>query len=253
VTRDAQEPDPVLQEVEHVLGRPLSAAELAPVGTLDDLPPQSRAIAAQLPGILRIWFLRKLVDRSERGDIQDYVDDVIDGDVPAAQWRRGGILLADFGLPDLLERPTADILGVIPLDGGIWRRRPVSRRAWETRAGFAGAPGVERPDLDRRFEAPPHVMRVSTRGLDLEPEDAPERRARRWIAARAAHATRRFREAAEAKDPLTLVRAVFPNIGPLSADATVALEGLLRERRELGPSETEVPGFRGPDDWYDPR
>jgi len=36
----------------------------------------------------------------------------------------------------------------------------------------------------------------------------------------------------------------------VSADAEIAVRALLRERYELGPSSDEVPGFRGPDDWY---
>jgi hypothetical protein len=48
-----------------------------------------------------------------------------------------------------------------------------------------------------------------------------------------------------------LVRTVFADIGPLSVDATIALNALLLERRELGPTDIEVPGFRGPDEWYD--
>jgi hypothetical protein len=189
---DEQEQDPILRQAERALGRRLTPAELAPIGTLNDVSEEARAITAALPGLLRIWFLQKLVDESERDDIRDYLEHVVDGGVPAERWRRGGILLADFGLPDMLQRETADILGVIPIDGGTWRRRPVSREAWERHAGFVGAPAVERPDLDRRFQPPRHVMRFHTPGRVFEREDMPERRARRWIAARIARATRRF-------------------------------------------------------------
>jgi hypothetical protein len=37
----------------------------------------------------------------------------------------------------------------------------------------------------------------------------------------------------------------------LSADGRLALSGLLRELRELGPPRPdEMPGLRGDDDWY---
>jgi hypothetical protein len=230
-------------DVERALGRPLTEQERTPVGRLDDLPESARAVAAALPGILRKWYLRSLVDDDERPFVDSYIEDVIDGEGAHERWGRGGLLLPTFGLPDLLTRDVADILAAFPLDGGAWRRWPVTRERWDARDGLVGAPAVDRPDLGRHVTLPPHVMRVRS-DIALEPEPAPERLARRWIASRVARL-------APDQDPEATVRATFVDLGALSADARTALAGLAREQREIGPAEDAVPGFRGPDDWYD--
>lgn len=44
-----------------------------------------------------------------------------------------------------------------------------------------------------------------------------------------------------------------PAIDKLSPDAWVAMRGLVREWTQLGShDQSSVPGFRGPDDWYEP-
>lgn len=85
---------------------------------------------------------------------------------------------------------------------------------------------------------------------NLEQVDNVEVAVRRWIASRIAWQIAQQGIALPADAAVSdVMTALSVNIPP-SADAEIATRGLLREEREFGPSTEDVPGFRGPDEWY---
>ena len=73
---------------------------------------------------------------------------------------------------------------------------------------------------------------------------------RRWMASRVAWQLAQQGVTLPPDATVSDVMAALSVDAPCSADAEIAIRGLLREERELGPSSDTVPGFRGPDEWY---
>jgi hypothetical protein len=71
---------------------------------------------------------------------------------------------------------------------------------------------------------------------------------RRWIAQRAAMMFYDKGDLSES-DCMDLLTTYTPQES-WTKDAIIAVQALLRERRELGQREGEIPGFMGPDEWF---
>lgn len=87
-------------------------------------------------------------------------------------------------------------------------------------------------------------------GEHLEHVDDVDVAMRRWIASRVAWLLERQGVTLPVDATVADVTTALAVDVPCSADAEIAIRGLLREERELGPSSEAVPGFRGPDEWY---
>ena len=83
----------------------------------------------------------------------------------------------------------------------------------------------------------------------LEEVTDPQVAVRRWIASRLASCLFAWGRLDTAREVPDLAVPDLP-FDQWSPDAQIAGRGLLRELREMSPSEDAIPGFRGPDDWY---
>jgi hypothetical protein len=73
---------------------------------------------------------------------------------------------------------------------------------------------------------------------------------RRWIASRIADCSSKFGGIERFSDPAALLESVFRAVWRPSEDTLIATRGAICEIRARGPSEVDVPRFRGPPDRY---
>jgi hypothetical protein len=270
--------DPYVQ-IERTLERSLER-DPRQYANLNELPLELVDEARKLDGVLPYIFLLRHVDGTLRLDLQSFVEDVVRSGQDPARWRVGRVLYPDLESDDLLTRDVRGVLGALsPEDGEDWRQFPAERLPWERGMAYSGAPAVVRPSLPHSWQAPSHVGSfLLTDGLGLAPVRDVAVATRRWVASRLAYATRNrpipsgigpASRAPESRESLAAARqleaeaaargwvsASFPKVDQLSADALVAVVGLLAEQvayGDLSDSQDAVPGFRGPDDWYTAR
>ncbi len=168
-----------------------------------------------------------------------------------------GLVVPDWSLDEKMTRPCAELLA--PFGGVVPQRRyRASRQSWDLGlSDFSGLPALQRDDLVFRWAdgvyelSHPHA-RVYTpiEPERLEPIGDVDVAVRRWIAAGLA---RRLLEvgwmAGGTCDKMLADSGFSPQA--CSADATIAARALFRELTELPLDEICVPGFLGPDDWYE--
>ena len=237
--------------MEQILGRRLEESP-PKFASLNDVPADLVDDARRLPGVLKHLFLQRYFDISARFDIQTFVQDVVDGYEDPRRWQLGRVLYPSFAADELLVRNVPSILAVLdPSTDEKWQRFPPERTAWERRQGYAGAPSVVRPTLDYRWQEPPHVRTFAQSGAgELEPVADIDIATRRWVASRVAGAIPIEERRLAWRDPSELLSSAFPEVVDVSDDALTAVNALLAEEELLSDEHTEIPGFRGPDEWY---
>jgi hypothetical protein len=228
-------------------------ADRGAVRRLDAFPPALLDEARRLPEHLVHPYLMHVTTQQDRRHLPAFAEQIVrDGGDPAAFGRRG-LLMPSLSVAEALEQPVARLLGRIPGPGDGWRALPIDRERWENGDDFVGAPVLERSDLDYRWQPPPGVLVLRQDAEELPREPRPDRRLRRWVAARTALVARaRAVPLAEQATPSALLHSALPEAGTPSSDGLLAIEALLREEREIGSDPQAVPGFRGPDWWYEP-
>lgn len=240
------------EEIERMIGRRLQESERGSVASLNDLAQVLIGEARRLPWPLAHLFVRYYVRPEARSLLPQFVDEVVFGSVPVAEWLRGRILAPDFTLQELISidvRSVLDVLG--PREGDKWRRIRPDRLRWEANEEWMGAPAIVRPELDYRYVAGQHVLDFRLGyGFDLEDVDDISVSTRRWMASRFAAAAWRHGVFGIPRSLNELISVL--KLGPEnpSEDALLSFQALLAEE-QIGPLEdTAVPGFRGPDEWY---
>jgi hypothetical protein len=242
-----------LADVERTLGHRVEPARRGTIRDLYDVPPDLLADARRLRSLtLSHQLLRYHTASTLWRWLPEFIDDVVERGVEPQEWRRGGILFPLFRVKTLVTLGVGQVLSVLePRDDEAWLQVAPERDQWEIREAVTGAPAVHRPLLRYDWDPPEHVRRVTMNGLErLLAVDDVVVATRRWMASRIA------REASDAggierfADPGALFAAAFPGVPDVSDDAVIAARGALREAGALGPSDAEVPGFRGPADWY---
>jgi len=175
-----------------------------------------------------------------------FIEDVVSGHQAAESWMVGQVVVPDFSLRDQLTLTRSALLA--PIGGAFTHRIIPTLDDWRSNASWVGSPALVLPDADYRFRVPAQAIGMGNAAT----EDASDETVvvRRWIAVRLAQAVKRGRPA-RSLEQLVATLADVPAIGEWSEDATHAASGLVREYVELGESSHEIPGMRGPDDWYD--
>jgi hypothetical protein len=152
-----------------------------------------------------------------------------------------------------MQHTVDDIIVMIRADGSQpWHQLRPDRKLWDAGELLTGAPAILRPELDYRFVPGPHVRDLLLDNVQLDPISNIDIATRRWIAANLARIAKN-RTIEEFGSPRDFLAACFPDLEAVSDDALAAARGLLHEFAVFSDGATDVasvPGFRGPDDWY---
>ncbi|MDB6001757.1 MAG: hypothetical protein JWP52_3456 [Rhizobacter sp.] len=236
---------PALSKLEAALGRALLPADRGSIASLNDMPEPLIAEARRLPSTALVrQFIEYHCGLQCRPYLPDFVGKVIVAGEPAARWRRGDVIVPALSLVDQLCMPR-DLL-LAPISGFRRVRIVPDLDDWTAGTSWVGAPAKARPDADYRSGAP--AGSVTLANADVEPAPDVDITVRRWIASRIARSLglgeRPTVERLSAQVPL------LPAMSQWSDDARIAWAALTCEVQTLPASVRQVPGFRGPDDWY---
>jgi hypothetical protein len=229
-----------LAEIEAETGVTLGDAAHASVQTVNALEPATVEALRSLPRVDQHVALRHLLTDEAHPAIDAFMDAVERGANPRT-WGRGGVLVPAPGVRSLMAASVEDLLAKLRAAGEGWVVVDPDASAWRGGDPTPGAPGIRLgTDVDIGWTAPDGTTRV----LEAKVSDAGDPRvaARRWMASRLAAV------ADEGERAAATLRRATPNP---SEDAAAAARALDRERDELGPATDVMPGFRGPDDWYE--
>ena len=224
-----------------------AAAKAARVANLANLSSEqiaeARAVLRESGRGHAVKHLRDRVENLTAGQAAEFVEDVLERDVPSAQ-TRDRVYVASSAARDLVARPLRDSLSVVEsIEGERWVRPRPDRQSWIS-SPATGAPGVlVRTDpLGRK--APPGTIATILPADEIEPIDDLEIAGRRWIASQVASELRGRPLPATTSG----IAAALGVAGPLSRDGEIAVGALLLESGL--PEDDRAPGFRGPDDWF---
>jgi hypothetical protein len=243
------------EEIEKIIGRKLPHEERGRVSDLNEFPNdillEARSIA-KISRILACILVRFYTERSQFDEVQGFTEDVIVGGQDPAFWRREPRLcrpiVDDSRVIGLDRNKVVSLLQNVP--GERWVRRVPQRAHWNY-TGYCGAPAVLNRTANYRWRSPEGVSALMlTGGEAIESIDDLAVGVRRWIASRVAWQLARKQIELTPSTSAHEVACMLSEDTSLSPDAEIAISGLLREERELGPSSDAVPGFRGPDEWY---
>lgn len=236
---------PELSNLEAALGRRLSPRDRASIANLNEMP---EALVAEAKKLDSASLAHRLLDHycalACRPYLTDFIEKVVLGNESPKQWRRGDVLVPAPSLKDQLCLTREALLAPIGEYSGV--RIVPDLASWASGTSWVGAPAKARPDADYQSGAPKGTVNLVKPKIELALDV--NITVRRWIAARIARCL-------GADKPKT-IQSLFvgdPSLPPAdqwSEDARIAGAALLREFRELTPSEKEIPGFRGPDNWY---
>jgi hypothetical protein len=248
-------PIEIVESIERIIGRRMRPEDEGSIHYLARFPPHLLAEARKLAAHSKIlaWNFVRFYTRIEQDpEVKDFVFEVVTRDRAPATWDRWPRLyFPDVDFPRDLHLNVARML--VPLQdatGERWVRSPPSRRRGDY--SFAcGQPGILHRSSDIEWQPPREGVRMSLSGTeDLEHIDDVDVAVRRWMASRVAWQLAQQGVTLPADATVSDVMTALAVDMPCSADAEIAIRGLLREERELGPSSDAVPGFRGPDAWY---
>ena len=233
--------------IEERLGIPFNVSLRGTISHLNRVPAFLITTGRQLddPKLARS-LLAFYVTMEDRPYLELFVQEVVFGTIPAERWMRGRILVPDFSLGDLVLQPGAALLD--PVAGGGWTRIVPSAEAWQGRLPWLGALCRAEPHADYRSAIPAHTVSIA----EVPVEGISDGRValRRWIAARLAMDLDRRGLLGPVEHITQIVPPGLPALRRWSGDALAAAQGLLMERKNLDRLEAEIPGFSGPDAWY---
>ena len=195
----------------------------------------------------RHLLLYSRIRSEDRGFVDAFLADVVDGNQDPREWGRTGLLVPNISLADLLRSSSAAVLQPLyDLDRGEWTAVSATQRAWDSANEHTGAPARFRADLSYGWKAPAGTARIWRTEQPDEDGSDPKTRLRRWTASRLARAA-----LADGVAPRTMLKNLGLDEGDLSIDARIALDGLVSEGED--GARDGVPGFRGPDSAYQAR
>jgi hypothetical protein len=235
-----------LVRLEQKLGHQLLPDHLGSISHLNEVPAELITEARRLNDRILAETLIAFYTTPDDGRyIGRYVQDVVFGETPPQLWRRGRVLVADFSLDEQLCLDSSALLA--PIGGDFHLRIAPGYEDWVAGVSSVGAPACPQPDADYRSPLPSGTVGIAN--PNVEPVSDKAVTIRRWIASRLAAVLKRAGELDSINEP-SQITAKLPPYDQWSNDARIAAIALIRERRELKREEREIPGFRGPDAWY---
>lgn len=214
---------------------------------LNSIPEETLEQARRLPAGDRHEFLWLLVKPRSRAFLERFIQDVVDGGAEARTWGRGKILVADWSLPELLERTVSEVVAGLgePGEGGWFSvDLELFQGSFEP---STGAPAVLRRDMKYSCSAPEGAAAMLLDAVPVRAVRSVDIAVRRWMAYRvSAVVGPRLQELLEVSD---VVRALGLSTDAISPDAEHAIRALLAET-DLQTAPGRPAGYRGPDSLY---
>ncbi len=240
----------LLEQIHVALGWKPQATDEHSVTDLNAFPDALVEAARLLPPVLRYTFVNFYASTDDLHFVPDFVEEVIEHGRNAAGWRRGRVLVPDF-LPRFLVQLEADeiIAPLAPTASEDWYQLKPRLDLWKAGEFLTGAPAVIRPNLSYKYFPPEHVRDLLVEGTELNRVVDLKVAVRRWTASSLGIAAMR-RDLLGVRDATELLRACFPDASRISTNGFIAARGLIRELDSLAGNQDQVPGFRGPDSWY---
>jgi hypothetical protein len=242
--------------IEKILGRKLPPGDEGSVPFLNRFPTHLLADARKIfteskSSILTFHFITFYTGAGQTSEVKSFIEDVIVGSQDPAAWQRWDRLyLPSVAFPEMIGSTVAEIVAPLQdVPGEHWVRQIPSRSNW--RLSACGQPCVLHRSTDAEWKPSKKVFQLLAYSYTLvEHVDDVGIATRRWMASRVAWQLAQQGVTLPAGATVSDVMTAMAADVPCSADAEIAIGGLLREQRELGPSPDAVPGFRGPDEWY---
>jgi hypothetical protein len=243
--------------IESILGRKLKPEEEGSLPDLGKFPPHLLAEARKIFSesrscLLTFRFIKFYVGPGQVGDVKLFIEDVVAGGEEPATWRHGYRYYLPAGeFPRMLGLTVSEALAPLRhAPGERWFRVMPFRSLWSG-SGESSPPFVLQPGNEEEWHPPEGAICESWGGREyLERIDDVDVAMRRWMASRVAWQLTHQGVTLPADATVADVMTALSVDVPCSVDAEIAIRGLLREDRELGPSSDAVPGFRGPDEWF---
>jgi len=248
--------DTIDEEIRRAVGHGLDEARRYFLTDLNEAPTwfveEARSIRSRL---LRHIFLKHYIAASQHRYLAGFDADIIEGGQDPAQWMRGRFICPSFSIRELVIKDVPSILrplqGVIPQN---WQRLRPNWSLWEAGVFISGAPATVLTDVRYTWSPPENVFTMAlSEAREFEPISDVTIATRRWLAACCASAAKTRGILGSFVDSKQFIDVVFPDLDRLSEDCSHAIDALLAERRTFGFSDGKVPGFRGPDSWFDRR
>lgn len=244
-------------KIEMILGRKLRPEDEGSVPFLNLFPAHLLADARKIfketkSVLLTSHFIDFYTGGGHLNEVKSFIEDVIVGDQEPGAWQRfDRLYFSSVAFPDVLSSTVSEILAPLrDAPGEHWVRQTPRHSHWSW-SSSCGQPCVLHRSSDVEWKPPQsvfHLLIHSHSGLEQVNDVAAA--VRRWMASRVAWQLAQRGITLPADAALSDVMAALSVNIPTSADAEIAIRGLLREEREFGPSTEDVPGFRGPDEWY---
>jgi hypothetical protein len=241
-----------LEEIERILGQKLNPDDKESVTNLNKISSELVRKTRQLTMLLRLAFLHYYVDQSLHQYLPNFIEEVIEGDINPTMWRLGRILVPSYSVKELFEHDVASIIQSLkPTPDEAWKQLKPNRRLWEAQETLTGAPAVVRPNLDYRWRPDKRVIDLLLNdNNEIESVSEVTIATRRWMASNFARAATSRQLLGKNWHPEDLAHSIYPDLLTISEDALIAMKALLAEQKYLGENNQEVPGFRGPDEWF---
>jgi len=240
----------LFERMSEVLGWRPEANDEASVTDLNAFPATLIEAARQLDPVLAQGFVRYFASTDNLEFIPGFIEDVVEHGEEVSGWRRGRILVPGFLPRSLVQLEVEKIIApLVPAAGETWYHLRPRRDYWDAGEFLNGAPAVIRPNLNYRYFPSENVRDLLMPGTELNRDVDLKIATRRWTASTLARAAM-SRNLLSIREAIKLLRACFPDANQLSTNGLVAARGLIQELSCLPENNAEVPGFRGPDDWY---
>jgi hypothetical protein len=232
--------------LEDLIGHTLAETEMGSIKSLNDVPGSLVVEARKLGSpILARELLVFYTPPEDWPFLKPFIDQVVFGEQPAIEWRRGGALVPAISLSDQLTLSKAAIL--LSIGGYAGVRTLPEFESWRAGASWVGAPAHPVPEATYRTVVPPGVARLAWPRLETVESESIV--VQRWIAARLARVL--YPKAPTSLDAILELAPSLPSVTKWSQDALIAVKALLREFLEFGAPESEIPGFRASTDWFE--
>ena len=237
--------DSVLQFWRGIVGEVPEPEKLGRLSSLNQVSRATVSAARRLGGVRSATgFITSYLQPHRQMFVELFVRDVVFGNADPENWKRGRILVPDWSFADQVTLPREALLESV--GGSFSHRITPALDSWRVGVSWVGAPCLPQPDADYLTPIPRNAAGLGSG--ELEPVTDVVTAIRRWHAARIARLAQK-----ECGMDFSRAESAVAAFAPLSrwtADAKAALEGLVRESRELGQSLSAPPGFRGPEEWF---
>ena len=233
-------------EIELVLGYPVPKDKQ---GTISDLRHIGPIILEELKKVGAV-FNRELLLFYTTPDNWQYINTflanvVYENRIPN-EWSNFSYIVPDVSLKDQLTKEIHEILYFTK--GKFSHLIKSNYNLWKSNILKSGSPAIFIENGYYKTDIPKNFQSFSKfEVLKIEKEDSSHILFRRWIASRIAKCM---------DEKLFVFNDIeefnyFSPIEKWTDDAKFAFYGLLRERNEMGWKDDEIPGYVGPDDFYE--